>query len=659
MSTCLHVWYAHPLPWDAESAQAHWQSTRASGVHEPRLVQCVQRLTELLADHDSDMVWSEAPEATEPCATLTLAPMGGSLALVTDAIVQAAAACGLCVFNPFDGSVWRPDGRMLTQLSLEPLPSSPPPQAAPTPSSATDPAATEALRGDAPLATYLLTQWAPLLRQAGFKVRTRPSSEHPWGVFTGKVLQVKLHGRVRHSELIISVSVSPGGTTMPPALQTEFGVGSLWVDLVALARMGALPAEPQERSTGYVGHDYFTHLSHVGGDPARLAAQWLNLFRVMVNWLKPLDNIQALALAFNDQASPFRWLSTHPIEGMMLNCHVREVTKLLAGQPGAELAVYRHLALIEGMGMSSLRDMLAGLQMPLDDVRNGVQELVVWQGQADAADPLRELAQLRNGPPGPVPEQLQWLLEFVNAAYPCAAQPDKPGFWATPPAETARQPWLTLAFAIDETGKLRNATPAQSWAHTQLRRKALNLGLTVYSPQNRCVWTPDDGLHTPFGTTSLRPPAPPPLQTGRSLNQVQAFCGVQTALAPLLAGCGFRKGLLSDLFVKANAIGVWTVSAHTLGDDGLLFCFEPHHRPAQGDPFRRFTAKNALVLLGRLRGHAAPECPAAVQLATSNPQRFELALDRLRALLTMGVLDLLHWLDDPAHCQAWVQSTNQ
>ena len=148
MSTCLHVWYAHPLPWDAESAQAHWQSTRASGVHEPRLVQCVQRLTELLADHDSDMVWSEAPEATEPCATLTLAPMGGSLALVTDAIVQAAAACGLCVFNPFDGSVWRPDGRMLTQLSLEPLPSSPPPQAAPKPSSATDPAATEALRGE-------------------------------------------------------------------------------------------------------------------------------------------------------------------------------------------------------------------------------------------------------------------------------------------------------------------------------------------------------------------------------------------------------------------------------------------------------------------------------------------------------------------------------
>lgn len=134
---------------------------------------------------------------------------------------------------------------------------------------------------------------------------------------------------------------------------------------------------------------------------------------------------------------------------------------------------------------------------------------------------------------------------------------------------------------------------------------------------------------------------------------------MQTALAPLLAGCGFRKGLLSDLFVKANAIGVWTVSAHTLGDDGLLFCFEPHHRPAQGDPFRRFTAKNALVLLGRLRGQAAPECPAAVQLATSNPQRFELALDRLRALLTMGVLDLLHWLDDPAHCQAWVQSTNQ
>ena len=65
MSHCFHVWYAHPLPWDAESGQEHWEQTRNSGVHEPRLVGCVERLNALLQAHDADMVWAEEPEVSE------------------------------------------------------------------------------------------------------------------------------------------------------------------------------------------------------------------------------------------------------------------------------------------------------------------------------------------------------------------------------------------------------------------------------------------------------------------------------------------------------------------------------------------------------------------------------------------------------------------
>ena len=132
-------------------------------------------------------------------------------------------------------------------------------------------------------------------------------------------------------QLIISVSVSLGGTTMPPALQTEFGVGSLWVTTVALARLGRCPSSRKSGARA-MSATIIHPPEPCRGRPAP--------GRPMVEPVpgngelaQTLDNIQALALAFNDRASPFRWLSTHPIEGMMLNCHVRRSRKLLAGQP--------------------------------------------------------------------------------------------------------------------------------------------------------------------------------------------------------------------------------------------------------------------------------------------------------------------------------------
>jgi len=118
MSQSFHVWYAQPLPWDVESGQAHWLQACERGVHEPRLVRCVERLQVLLQAYEPDTIWTEEPEANEPCATLALAPMTGSLELVAEAIAKAAAELGLCVFNPFDGSVWLPDGRVLQRLAL-------------------------------------------------------------------------------------------------------------------------------------------------------------------------------------------------------------------------------------------------------------------------------------------------------------------------------------------------------------------------------------------------------------------------------------------------------------------------------------------------------------------------------------------------------------
>ena len=199
MSHCFHVWYAHPLPWDAESGQENWEQTRNSGVHEPRLVGCVERLNALLQAHDADMVWAEEPEVSEPCAVLALVPQAGSMNFVADAIAAAAREQGLCVLNPFDGSVWLPNGRVLRRMALavvdpsEATPRAPAASAvdaATTTQTAEQDSVAQGLRGDAPLAAYLLARWAPLLRQAGFKVRSRPSSEHPWCVFTGKVLRV-------------------------------------------------------------------------------------------------------------------------------------------------------------------------------------------------------------------------------------------------------------------------------------------------------------------------------------------------------------------------------------------------------------------------------------------------------------------------------------
>ena len=33
------------------------------------------------------------------------------------------------------------------------------------------------------------------------------------------------------------------------------------------------------------------------------------------------------------------------------------------------------------------------------------------------------------------------------------------------------------------------------------------------------------------------------------------------------------------------------------------------------------------------------------------------AIARVQTLLVDSVLDVLHWLEDPAHCTAWVEST--
>ena len=679
MSNCFHVWFADPLPWDAESAQAHWQKTRDSGAHEPRLESCVLRLETLLQEHDPDMVWSEPPEVTVPCAALSLAPMTGSLELVGEAIATAAAELGLCVFDPFDGSVWLPDGRVLQQLALAsmditPLPSPVPAGAAnAAETTAEQDAIAQALRGDAPLATYVLAQWAPLLRQAGFKVRSRPSSEFPWCVFTGKVLRVKVHSTVRHSRLTVSVILSPGGKAMPACLQTEFGVGSLWFDLVALARWGGLPVAPDVCQMGVTRVEFSTNLASAGGDPARLAAQWLDLFRVLVRWLHGLDDIQALAQAVKDPAAPLLRSATHPIEGFMLFSYVPEATALLAGQQGAVLAACRRMALTEGNGWN--RNPLRELFPPAPALTHpayhpavpDVDELLVWQGSPDAASPLDTLAQLRQNHAAAVPAVLQWWLDVALELCPAPdAVPDTDanaasGPWAEPPVATARQPWLRLAFAVTEDGKLRGATYEQQAVVPRLHIKALQMGLTVYRPQTQCVWTPDDRLHTPWGTVSLKPLQPSPQHSGGDVSAAQSFYAVHDSLAPILQRYGFATGQGADVFRKANAQGIWRVSAplSQLGDEGLLFCFEPYHPPSWKAPSRHFTAKGAAALLARLSGQTRPEAPGAVQLVATSPERLERALTRLQTLLTDSVLDLLNWLDDSGNCQAWVETTER
>ena len=683
MSHCFHVWYAHPLPWDAESGQEHWEQTRNSGVHEPRLVGCVERLNALLQAHDADMVWAEEPEVSEPCAVLALVPQAGSMNFVADAIAAAAREQGLCVLNPFDGSVWLPNGRVLRRMALavvdpsEATPRAPAASAvdaATTTQTAEQDSVAQALRGDAPLAAYLLARWAPLLRQAGFKVRSRPSSEHPWCVFTGKVLRVHVHGTVRHSKLTVSVVLSPGGKAMPACLQTEFGVGSEWVDLVALARWGALPVAPAVHHVGVARDEFSTELAHTGGDPARLADLWLDLFRVLVQWLEPLDDVQTLAQAVQDPASPFVRSAKHPVEGLVLSSYVPEAMALLAGQPGAALAAYRSLALTAGNGLGMGPNRLQGLLPPFPQtphpvhphVATGVEELLVWQGSPDAAAPLDALAQLRQTSCVPVPAVLQWWLDVVLSLCPLpeptVRHPDvgaMPGPWAEFPDTTVRQPWLHLVYGLNDDGKLRGATYEQQTVLPRLRARALQMGLTVYSPQHRCVWTPDDRLHTPFGVTPLKPLQPPPLQPGAPVSAAQAFYAVHDALAPLMQRHGFRTGQGAALFCKANAQGTWTVFAplSQLGDEGLLFRFEPYRPRSLKLPSRHFSAKGAAALLAQWSDPTRPEPPPAVQLVGTSPERLHRAIARVQTLLVDSVLDVLHWLEDPAHCTAWVEST--
>lgn len=661
MSQCFHVWYAHPLPWDAESGQAHWQQTRDSGVHEPRLVRCVERLHVLLQAYEPDTIWSEEPEANAPCAALSLAPMTGSLELVAEAIAKAAAEQGLCVFNPFDATVWLPDGRVLQRLGIALAEPTPPAPTAQPP--AEEDAAAQALRGDGPLGAYLLTQWAPLLRQAGFKVRSRPSSEFPWCVFTGKVLRVHVHCTVRRSRLTVSVTLSPGGKAMPACLQTEFGVGSIWMDLVALARWGGLPVVPEvERD------DFFTELHRTGGDPARLAAQWRDLFGVLVRWLQPLDDVAAFAQAVQDPAAPLRQMPAHPIEGMMLFAYVPHALAVLAQQPGALLAACRRMALADGTGWhrNKLRELLPPLPAPTHAAQTsaqpGVEELVVWQGPPDATAPLDVLAQLRQSLSPPVnPAPLQQWLDTALLICPAPDTHAAPGPWAEPPATSVSKPWLRLAFAIDDDGKVRGATSAQQAVVPRLRIKALQMGLTVYHPPSQCVWTPDDRLHTPWGSISLKPELPPPLLENQSVSHAQAFYAAHDAVAPLAQRHGFVTGQGCDVFCKTDALGIWRICAplSSLGDEGLLFSFEPHRPPSPARPSRHFSAKGAGALLAQLSGQTRPEAPAAVQLVGTSAQRLQRALQRVQTLWADSVADLLRWLDDPAHCQAWVESTDR
>lgn len=671
MSQNFHVWYAKPLPWDVESAQAHWQRTRDSGVHEPRLVRCVQRLEVLLDAYEPDTVWNEVPEAFEPCAALNLAPMTGSLELVAQAIATAAAEQGLCVYNPFDSAVWLPDGRVMRPLGLTlAAPAQPSTSAVAGHANRTEPdaeatAVADALRGDGALGNYLLAKWAPLLRQAGVKVRARPSTEHPWCVFTGKVLRVHVHCTVRHSVLKVSIILSPGGKAMPAALQTEFGVGSLWVDLVALARQGGLPVVPDVRHAGPSSPDYSTDLANTGGDPARLADQWLNLFRVLVRWLQPLDDIQALAQVAQDPGAPLVRSPTHPIEGYMLSSYMPEAMALLARQPGAALAAYRRLALTEGNGILNRLDaLMPPLPAPARPVLPDVEELLVWQGQPDAAAPLDALGsweRLQAQHSTAIPTELQWFLDATLTLCP-APDPSAgtaPGPWAESPATSVRQPWLRLAFALDESGKLRGHAHATPMLLSRVRTNALYLGLTVYSTHSRCAWTADGRLHTPFGSVSLRPLPPPALQAGAGVSAAQAYYAVHDALNPIMQRHGFGTGHGASMFGKANAHGVWTVDAHlsTLGDEGLTFLFRPYHPPSLKNPSRHFHANSAAALLGRLSGQPGPEAPAAVHLVGTSPERLARAVARVQSLLHDSVFDLLHWLDDPEHCRSWLQTT--
>lgn len=638
MSQLFRVWHASPLPFDTDSARDHWHQRRASGGHDPRLDRCLARLQQDLSGHDPSMIWAEEPEAEPPCTVLTLAPATGSLVLTVEAILAAAAAEGLCVLNDFDGSVTLPDGRRLVRLSLavDPAPAAPP-----------APEADAAPQSDAELAKFLHGHWTPLFRESAFQIRPLPANGERWYRFVGAVLRVDVLCSVLHSTLQVSVHVAPGGHTLPPELQTEFGCGNLKMDLIALAQAGGLRVVPELRHNGVL-REYVTHFGH-GGDAHRLAQQWGALFRHLLQWLQPLDDIQALARMVDPPSTLWEPIAEHPAEGFMFFSEVKVVAALLAKRSDALQRAFRRIAVMEGQSLRThwlLRSVLPALQVPLGLVRSGARRLVVWQGAHDSndhsEDPLAELERLKScAPDACAPPALQCFLAAARARF----SPDEtPG------------PWLNLEFATNAEGTLQGSGTADRQTDLALRPLAYALGLTVYSVEDHCVWTPDGRLHHPYGSTSLIEIDAPAPVAGRPLSPLQTFVQVRQALAPAFAAHGFRLGLNQDLFVKANAVGYWAVWLRTPGVEGLLLMFTPYVQRDQGAPCRSLTLSQAVETMYRERGLAAPDAPRSVQLATQSPEHLDRAIARMHTLLGMGVFDLLDALDEPARCRSWLEA---
>ena len=652
MSQLFHVWYASPLPFDVDDAIDQWRQRRSTAEHDPRLERCVAHLAESLADHDPEMLWAEVPEADEPCGVLTLAPSTGSLHLTVQAIFAAAAEGGLCVFSDFDGSVTLPSGRRLVPLSLA-LDTAAAAAAYSEPEALEDP---DAPVDDAELAQFLHRQWTPLFRDASFGIRRLPANGEGWYRFEGVVLRASVNCTVLRSELKVSVRVTPGGHSLPPELQSEFGCGHLSVDLAALARSSGLRVVLESDRGGM--HDYVTHVAHAGG-AARLADQWLLLFRALVRWLQPLDDIERLAQVVHDPSSPLESVAEHPAEGFMADSEVKVVMALLANRAGAVQGVYRRLSVMEGRSArthSLLRRVLPALSVPLGLVRDDVRRLVIWQGSpAGDEDPLAELEALKSTSGAAVPVALQHVLDSARTCFPPGGGTAGP--WAVPPPAVASGSWLMLEFATGAEGALRGTGTTDEQADLRLRLLAYALGLSVHSPEDGCTWTPDGRLHHPQGATSLLAIDAPPLVAGCPVTPRQAFVQVRQALAPVFAASGFRPGLNQDLFVKASALGVWAVWLRTLGSEGLLLHFSPYSRPDQGHPARALSLEQAIEMIHRDRGQPVPEMPRPVQLATASPERFDRAVARVRTLLDMGVFDLIEAMDEPARCQTWFQST--
>jgi hypothetical protein len=653
MSQLFRIWHASPLPFDTDSATDDWRQRRALGEHDPRLDRCLARLRQELSGHDPSMLWAEEPEADPPCAVLTLAPATGSLDLTVEAILAAAAAEGLCVLNDFDGSVTLPDGRRLVRLSL----ALDPPLAAPP-----APEADAAPQSDAQLAKFLHRQWTPLFRESAFQIRPLPANGERWYRFVGAVLRVDVLCSVLHSTLQVSVHVTPGGHTLPPELQTESGCGHLYVELIALAQDGGLRVGPELRHNGVL-REYVTHFGHEG-DAHRLAQQWGALFRHLLQWLQPLDDIQALASMVDPPSTLWEPIAEHPAEGFMFFSEVKVVAALLAKRSDAQQRAFRRLAVMEGQSLQThrlLRSVLPALQVPLGLVRSGARRLVVWQGvhgsNDHSDDPLAELERLKSSASDAgAPPTLQCFLAAARARFSAKAGGNASGYRVTPLPDEAPRPWLDLQFATNADGTLQGSGTADRQIDLALRPLAYALGLTVYSVEDCCVWTPDGRLHHPHGSTSLVEIDAPTPVAGRPLSSLQAFVQVRQALASAFAAHGFRLGLNQDLFVKANAVGYWAVWLRTPGVEGLLLMFTPYVQRDQGAQCRSLTLSQAVETIYRERGQAAPDAPRSVQLAMQSPENLDRAIARMHTLLEMGVFDLLDALDEPARCRSWLEA---